>query len=118
MERWQIIVACVAFIVIWMMGKRLLRGRKKPIEAGADLDRVEAWHQGAQDAIAMLGGDVLRRREELWEALGGERKLQVSEDFMAQRFGPRSLEIYSREEKLRIGRACVLAGEHSTGSEE
>ena len=116
LERWQIIVLCLAFIVVWMLGKKLFKkpdaeetGKTRGLSDGD----VEAWFSTAQERTAFADEETRKLRAASWAALSEIEQLQLSEDFIAATFGAETSEGYSGEEKLRIGRMCVMAGDRT-----
>ena len=115
MDRWQIIVACVVFIVIWMVGKRLFQkpdgAAKSEARDVSAQDNVETWYSRAQERAAALDEQTTAARTKAWENLSAERQLDLAEEFIGSGFAPKLLDIYTREEKLKIGRMCVVVGD-------
>jgi hypothetical protein len=116
LDRWQIILLCLAFIVVWMLGKKLFR---KPDPAktgkaqGPSDSQVESWFGTAQERAAFADQETTKRRVATWTGLSEQAQLQLADDFMTSTFGAETTESYSREERLRIGRMCVMAGDHT-----
>jgi hypothetical protein len=113
MERWQIVIICVAIIIVWMLGRQFLNRGKKgqqpkkqpPVRAE---DEVNTWYQNAREQIAMLDRNELLQREREWNALSEEDRLSLSETFLRERFGPTGAKGFTRDEKLEVGKTSVL----------
>jgi hypothetical protein len=107
--REYIIIGSVAFIVIWMV-VRWLRSRKKQTKQSAEpaLDDVNRWYGSTREKIALMEREDIKKREEQWEALPREEKLELSDSFLRDRFGPRIDGKFSAEEKLTLGRTYYL----------
>ena len=115
-ERWHIIVLCLAFIVVWMLGKKLFR--KPDVEEtkkapGLSDAKVESWFSAAQERAAFAEEQTRELRAASWGGLSEPQQLSLAEDFLAATFGAETPETYSSEEKLRIGCMCVMAGDRT-----
>jgi hypothetical protein len=116
MERWQIIVACVIFIIVWMMYKRRRDGGiRKADGSQADSksveEKVDSWYREAQEQMAMMEEDEKAGRIDAWEEMDQEAQLAYGKRFLAQTFGPATLGKYRNEEALRIGLAAFVITE-------
>ena len=105
MDRGLIIILSIAFIVVWMLGKRFL-GRSKTPPSNPDTElmrQVEAWFGVAQEQVAFMDEAPRSKREDEWNAMPVERRLELTNNFMTRHFSPRILVLYRDEERLRIG---------------
>ena len=110
MERWQIIVLCLVFIVIWVLVKQGLRRRSSgPKEAESSYRDIEAWYGIIQDAIAAMDEDQKKQRVLAWQKMSAQEQLDFSEQFIRSEFGPKVSRIYRAEEKLKLGKARFIS---------
>lgn len=118
MERWQIFVACIVFIVIWMGFKRLKNkgGSKKPVVSRGQ-NSLERWYGEVQEKVALMDSDQRKERDLVWEGLPREGRLEATERFVSVTFGPGSLKNFDPDEILRVGRAQYLIDPDSWGTE-
>lgn len=104
MDRGLIIVLSVAFIVVWMLGKRLLGKNKNRTNPANDvLNQVEIWLGIAQEQVALMDKSVRARREEKWNTLPTAERVELTDQFLIRHFGNRARDLYRTDEKLRIG---------------
>ena len=108
----RIFLLAIAFIVVWMVGKYLIkRYREKKAPPPATSDDVELWYGKAQERLADMDEDVRAEREKEWEGLEREEQIAVSDRFMRRRFGESMTDAYTNDEKLTLGRAYYIAGD-------
>lgn len=106
MERSTIILICLAFIVVWMLGKRFLANRQQTGTVGSEPDlmkQVDAWFSVAQEQIGLLEETARADREATWDAMDRVRQLEITDEFLSHHFGEAACKLYRDEEKLRIG---------------
>ena len=111
MERWQIVVICIVFIVIWMAAKRFMKRGKsgpRPRQVREDYKDVDSWYSDAQEQMALLDESQREERQAKWDALSQDQQLQTSEEFMLKTFGPKEVKTFSTDEKLKLGRAYIM----------
>ena len=102
MTNWRIFIAAVAFIVVWMVGKYLIkRSKEKRGESTTPTsDDVERWYSNAQDRLGAMDDAVRVEREKEWDGLERLEQITVSDQFMRRRFGDRMTDSYTNDEKL------------------
>jgi hypothetical protein len=110
MERWQIIVLCVIFIVIWVLVKQGLKRRSGgPKEKESSYPDIESWYGNIQDEIAAMDEDQKKQKELNWQKMSVQERLDFSEQFIRSEFGPKVSRIYRVEEKLKLGKARFIS---------
>jgi hypothetical protein len=111
MSRLQIVIASVAFIVVWVavkwMRDRARRGAATP--KTFELDEVNRWYAAARETIASLEPEERVRREARWEAFSKSEKLALTEEFLRGRFGQSAPRAFTRDEKLALGKAHLMS---------
>lgn len=115
MDRTLIIILCVAFIVVWMLGKRFF-GKKKEPQSGANelMRQVETWYSVVQEQVALMDESLRAEREAEWNALPEAERIQMANDFFTRHFGEQSVAVYSTEEKLRVSSAWFISSSGKT----
>ena len=115
MDRTLIIILCVAFIVVWMLGKKYF-GKKKEPEGGANdlMRKVESWYSVVQEQVAFMDEATRSQRETEWNALPEAERIRMSNEFFISHFGDQSVSIYNTEEKLRVSAAWFISSNGQT----
>ena len=112
MTNWRVFILAVAFIVVWMVGKYLIKRSKERKESpDSMMDDVEQWYSKAQDRLAAMDDDARVAGETEWDGLDRMEQLTVSDQFMRRRFGDAMTDSYTNDEKLTLGRAYFMAGD-------
>ncbi|GAH60694.1 unnamed protein product [marine sediment metagenome] len=70
---------------------------------GPELLNIDTWFSEAQEKIASLDERLKNDREAGWAELSEEQRLRISEQFVEQTFGAKSISKYTLEEKLKLG---------------
>jgi hypothetical protein len=114
MDRTLFIVLCIAFIVVWMLGKRFLGKGKKVAQTpeSETMRQVETWYGVAQEQVAFMEEAMRSKREEEWNGLSREERLQITDQFFTRHFGEKSVKLYNEEERLRVALAWYISSNH------
>ena len=113
MDRGLIIILSVAFIVVWMLGKRFLgRGKSRDNQATEITSRVETWFGIAQEQVALMDKAVRVDREGKWNALTKSERLELTDQFLIRHFGEHAPSLYRTEERLRVGAVWYVGTDH------
>ena len=118
MTNWRIFVVAVAFMIVWMVGKYLIKRSKErrgESTSTTTTDDVERWYGNAQDRLAAMEGEEAREREGEWDGLDRMQRVTLSDQFMRRRFGDRLTDGYTNDEKLKLGRAYFIGGDGPEG---
>lgn len=115
MERSTIIILCVAFIIFWMLVKRLAKRPKRPLvrnriskqEQQFDLDR---WFGKAQDIIGLMASDQREKLESEWRDMGIDKQLVLADEFLRKSNSTGGKDQLSSNERLRVGWAYFVSG--------
>ncbi len=112
MTNWRVFILAVAFIVVWMVGKYLIKRSKERKESpNRATDDVELWYSKAQDRLAAMDDDARVAAETEWDGLDRMEQLTVSDQFMRRRFGEAITDSYTNDEKLTLGLAYFMTGD-------
>ncbi len=110
MTRLQVFLAGLVLLVAWVVVRRVRnrarRGAVTPQPAG--LDEINRWYAAARETLSSMEPSERASREERWEALGDEEKLDLSVEFLRDRFGRSAPGLFTRDEKLALGRAHAM----------
>ena len=77
----------------------------------SETDRVESWYSQAQERALEIDQEIQGQRVLAWEALSRDRQLELAEGFIGVQFAPKLLEVYSRQEKIKIAQIAILVGD-------
>ena len=114
MDRVTIIILCVAFIIIWMVFKRIIKGNSihKPARepSGSLVFNLDKWFSRAQDLIAVMNPELLANRQKEWDKLSDEKKIALSTEFLDKNLtNIREVKSLTNEELARIGKAYFIS---------
>lgn len=115
MVRPQIILGCLAFIVVWVLAKWLIKRRRGSAAPATPLppDDLGRWYQDAQYRMAVMDAEERRKRIARWDSLPDDEQLALAERFLQERIGPRALQGLSRREKLALGKVSEVTREQA-----
>ena len=109
MDRWQIIVIALVVGVIWWFAKRHFGQKKEQKDQGSTIYmNVNTWFHKAQEMISVMDADIKKERKAAWQAMPQEEKMRLTEEFMAETFGPDESKKYNADEKLELGEANYM----------
>lgn len=115
MERSTIIILCVAFIIFWMLVKRLAKRPKKPlvrnrIEKQEHQFNLDTWFGKAQDVIGLMASDQREKLESKWRDMGPEKQRVLADEFLRKSNSTGGQDQLSSDERLRVGWAYFVSG--------
>ena len=114
MDRVTIIILCVVFIIIWMVLKRIIKGKSthKPARVASDslVFNLDKWFSRAQDLIAVMNPELLSDRQKEWDKLSNEKQIALSTEFLERNLTDiREVKNLTNEELARIGKAYFIS---------
>lgn len=104
LDRELLIIVSVSFIVLWVLGKRLLGRNRGSGQSATTHQKVETWYRQARDQLELIDEELRAARSQRWDSLSRDEQLSRTDAFLRGYFGREPASYYTAEERLQIGK--------------